>query len=144
MINESNADDQQPRTFEDCRKQYDDIRRQTDNFLKKNVIQTDPVEGIIQWSMWSTAPGASGTLGHGFHYHDVARQPENDLVAFVQYGQGPASGIWQGYYIQPDAITTPDVIIGLKQIIEKLFVARELQIFRETWITDRICARKNS
>lgn len=142
MNNESNADQQPNRTLEDCRKQYDDLRRQKDNFLKKNVIQTDPVEGIIQWSMWSTAPGTSGTLGHGVHYHDVARLPENDVVAFIQHRMGRL-GIKQGFYIQPDAITTTDVIVDLKQIIEKRVAAREPQTFRETWITDRIYARGN-
>ncbi len=142
MINESNADDQQPRTLEDCRKQYDDIRRQTDNFLKKNVVQTDPVEGIIQWSMWSTAPGTSGSLGHGVHYHDVARLPENDVVAFIQHRMG-RPGIQQGYYIQPDAVTPAEFMADLKQIIEKRVASREPQTHRETWITDRIYARGN-
>ena len=64
MINEPNANKQPPGTIEQSLKQYENLRWQTDNFLKKNVIQTDPVEGIIQWSMWSTAPGASYARGN--------------------------------------------------------------------------------
>ena len=142
MINEPDANQQQPRTLEDSRKQYDAIRRQTDSFLKKNVIQTDPIEGIIQWSMWSKAPDIGYSMGHGVHYHDVARQPENDVVAFIPRFGGPP-GVRQGYYIQPDAITPADFITDLKQIVERRVAAREPQTWRETWITDRIYARGN-
>ena len=119
------------------------MNQQKDNFLRQNVVQTDPVTGQIEWSMWSKAPGVSGSLGHGIHYHDSAREPDDTVVAFIR-GFGWLRGVTvKGYYIRPDAITSLAVIAELKQKIEALVAAREQHYRPETWITDRICARGN-
>jgi hypothetical protein len=122
------------------------LQRQRDEFLKKNVIGTDPAGDLIQWSMWSAVPGDSGSLGHGVHYHDTARSDENDIVAFIRGFAWRHNGFRrtvQGYYIPPDAITTQEIMTSLKQRIEALVAAREIHYYPQTWITDRIYARGN-
>ena len=86
------------RSVEECLKQYEDMRRQKHEYLQQNVVQTDPVDGMIQWSMWSRAP--DGGLGHGAHYHDLFRT-DNNLVAFNRgfAWKRDQHAIVQGYYI---------------------------------------------
>ena len=114
--------------------------------LEKYVIQTEAPSGTIQWSMWSQAPDADHGLGHGVHYHDTARDPSQDLVAFIPgfaWLRSPPGTIVSGYYLQPDAITTPEVMAEIKKTIETLVAARERHFYPKTQITDRIYARGN-
>ena len=135
---------QPPMSREEVIAQVEMLKRQKDDFLRQNVVQTDPVTGQIEWSMWSKAPGVSGSLGHGVHYHDSAREPDDTVVAFIRgFGWQRSFATVQGFYIQPDAITSAEVIADLKQRIEALVAAREQHYRPETWITDRICARGN-
>ena len=136
---------QPPRTIEQCLAQHERMQQQKAEYLQKNVVHTDPVTGLIQWSMWSAAPDGGFSLGHGVHYHDSARSGQkNDVVAFIRrWRQREPGEIIQGYYIRPDESTSAELIADLKQKIEAL-VAGQVQHFRpETWITDRICARGN-
>ncbi len=134
---------QPPMSREEVIAQVEMLKRQKDDFLRQNVVQTDPVTGQIEWSMWSKAPGVSGSLGHGVHYHDMARDPDDTVVAFIR-GFGWLRGATiKGYYIRPDAITSSAVIAELKQKIEALVAAREQHYRPETWITDHICAAGN-
>jgi len=134
------------RSVAECLAQYERIKRQKDEYLQTKVVHTDPVTGLIQWSMWSAAPGLSGSLGHGVHYHDSARVgQETDVVAFIR-GFGwlrGSGGVTRGYYIRPDAITSAEAITDLKQKIEALVTARTQHFRPETWLSDRIYAYGN-
>lgn len=136
---------QPPMSAEECMAQMDRMKRQKDEYLQQNVVQTDPVTGSIQWSMWSKAPDGGFSLGHGVHYHDAARAgQETDVVAFIRgFRWLREDEIIQGYYIRADAITSAEVITDLKQRIEALVAKRERHFRPETQITDRICARGN-
>ena len=137
---------QPPMTQEQWLKQYNEMKRQKAEYLQKNVIQTDPISGPIQWSKWSAAPDGGFSLGHGVHYHDSARSGHgNDVVAFIRgFRWLRESGeVIQGYYVRPDAITSAEVIADLKARIEVLVATQERHFRPETWITDRICAGGN-
>ena len=98
-------------------------KRQKDEYLQKNVIHTDPPAGCIQWHMWSHAPDNGFSLGHGVHYHDVRRPGDTDVVALIRgfaWQRKDWQGVVTGYYLQPDAITTPEIITELKQKIDAL------------------------
>lgn len=96
--------------------------------------------------MWSQAPDNGFSLGHGVHYHDTLRNPELNVVAFLRgfaWQRTSESQTTRGYYIQPDATTTPEIIAELKKKIESLVAAKERHYYPETYITDRIYARGN-
>ena len=133
---------QPPMSTEQWLKQHADLRRQKHEYLQQNVVQTDPVTGMIQWSMWSHAP--NGGLGHGVHYHDSLRTDDN-LVAFIRgfaWKRDPDI-IVHGYYIRPDAITPAKVMADLKQQIAELLTANTQHYYPETWITERFLACGN-
>lgn len=118
-------------------------------YLQKNVIHTGPISGVIQWSMWSQAPDNGFSLGHGVHVHDTARTSEVNVVAFLHKFEwrhkGHGKTIW-GYYIQPDAITTPEILAEVKLKLEALVVGGRCPCYPDPWITwptDRIYARCN-
>ena len=135
---------QPPMSRDEVIAQVEMLKRQKDDFLRQNVVQTDPITGQIEWSMWSKAPGASGSLGHGVHYHDTAREPDDSVVALIRgFGWLRSAITVQGFYIRPDATTSSVVIAELKQKIEALVAAREQHYRPETWITNRIYARGN-
>ncbi len=136
---------QPPMSSEECVAQAARHRRQTSEHLQKNVVLTEPVSGLVQWSMWSKAPENSFGLGHGIHYHDSFRDSDHDIVAFIRgfrWKHCPGTTA-HGYYIQPDAITPAEVIAELKGKIEELLAAREQHYYPATWITGRFCARGN-
>jgi hypothetical protein len=142
----SNPEHQRPMTTEEIYRQMDAMRRRKEAFLNMNVIRTEPVSGKIQWSVWSEAPCESFGLGHGIHYHDIVRSG-NDVVAFIRgFAWRRSNQIACGYHIQPDAVTTQEVIDEMKKCIEKLIcdgTTHYRWIDENCQITPRIYARGN-
>ncbi len=143
--------EQSPTSLEERIAQVERLKKQTDDNLKKNVVHTEPVKApdgtgrnTVQWSVWSKAPESG--FGHGIQYHDRERQLNDSLVAFIRgfSWRHSHSAIVQGYHIQPDAITTADVIAEMKQRVEQLVAEREMHVRGEnTNITSRITTHGN-